>query len=149
MRREKPGLNVSTNHINRMKRYQEYFEHEKSFAVTPHSRSLPKKKPQPLPKQSNKKVVKKRRDSVNLKKNRKQEGSPFNRHRYSRHDHSINREYDSPSKENEELDFILADRPKAKKASGLAEATIDKVYEQLTKNHLNESIEILEEALRV
>ena len=130
--RDKGALNISTNHINRMKRYQEYFDHEKTFAMTPHSRSLPKKKPQHQVKPSHKKPVKKRRDSVNnvnIKKSKKHEGSPFNRnHRVSRHDHSINREYDSPSKENDDLDFILAERPKVKKASGLAEATIDKVY---------------------
>ena len=76
--------------------------------MTPHSRSLPKKKPHPNIKQSNKKPPKKRRDSVNIKKVKKPENSPYNRHKASRHDHSINREYDSPSKENDDLDFILA-----------------------------------------
>ena len=118
MRREKAALNVSTNHINRMKRYQEYFDHDKTFVMTPHTRSLPKKKSH-VTKVSNKKVVKKRRDSVNLKKTKKHEGSPFNRHRGSRHDHSINRDYDSPSKENDDLDFILAERPKIKKHNSL------------------------------
>ena len=120
MRRERAVLNGSSNHINRIKKFQEYFEHDKSFAVTPHSRSLPKKKSQPQIKPSNKKVVKKtRRDSVNMKKTKKYEASPFNRHK-GHHDHSINREYDSPSKENDDLDFILAQRPKVKKANGIA-----------------------------
>lgn len=89
MRRDKPNLNVSTSHINRLKRYHDYFAHEKTFTMTPNSRSLPKKKPQP--KHSSKKPLKNRRDSINIKKSKKNEGSPFNRHKVSRHDHSINR----------------------------------------------------------
>ena len=71
MRRDKGALNISTNHINRMKRYQEYFDHDKTYAITPHSRSLPKKKSHHQPKPSNKKTNKKRRDSVNIKKTKK------------------------------------------------------------------------------
>lgn len=71
MRSVKAALNVSKTHFSRMKRYQEYFDHEKTFAMTPNSRSLPKKKPLNQAKLSNKKVTKKFRESVNVKKNRK------------------------------------------------------------------------------
>jgi hypothetical protein len=44
MVKDKYALNSSSNHINRMKRYQDFFDAEKTYFMTPHSRSLPKKK---------------------------------------------------------------------------------------------------------
>jgi hypothetical protein len=44
MPKDKNGLNTSSNHINRIKRYQDFFDAEKTYFMTPHSRSLPKKK---------------------------------------------------------------------------------------------------------
>jgi hypothetical protein len=41
----------------------------------------------------------------------------------------------------------LAERPKNKKTGSGIELTIDKVYDELTKNNLNEAIDILKDAL--
>ena len=43
----------------------------------------------------------------------------------------------------------MAEKPKNKKNGSLAELTIDKVYEKLKKNKLEDSINILQEALNV
>jgi hypothetical protein len=44
MSKYKKGITSSSNHINRLKRYQEYFDAEKTYYMTPNSRSLPRKK---------------------------------------------------------------------------------------------------------
>lgn len=44
MPKEKNHPNASSNHIHRIKKYQDYFDAEKTYFMTPHSRSLPKKK---------------------------------------------------------------------------------------------------------
>ena len=42
---KKGKLIGSINQVNRKKRYEDYFDAEKTYLMTPHSRSLPKKKP--------------------------------------------------------------------------------------------------------
>ena len=42
---KKGKLLGSMNQIHRKKRYEDYFDPEKTYLMTPHSRSLPKKKP--------------------------------------------------------------------------------------------------------
>lgn len=151
----------SANHIHRIKKYQEFFDAEKTYFMTPHSRSLPKRKAffKESTKLSNKKPSKSKREPVTIKKSTKKkekENSPQNinnnhrqsKQKASRYEHSVNKEYDSPSRENEELDFILAERPKNKKTGSSIETSIDKVYEELARNNLAAAIEILEGALK-
>ena len=142
---KKGKLLGSMNQIHRKKRYEDYFDPEKTYLMTPHSRSLPKKKPYTgLKKTTKRKSLNKRKNSIPHKKDHKNNKSPQSKHRLSRYDYSIHREYDSPSRDNEELDLILANKPKNKKNGSLAEVTINKVYEKLTKNKLEDSINILQ-----
>lgn len=118
--------------------------------MTPHSRSFPKKKSffQSTKRKNKKKKSKsKRKDVPRMHNSNNRERSSASKHKISKYDRSVNRDYDSPSKDHEELDLILGERPKNKKSSNLAEIVIDKVYERLSKNKLLESISILQEAL--
>lgn len=45
MPKQKGVNNISSNHLTRIKKYQDYFDQEKTYYMTPHARSLPKKKP--------------------------------------------------------------------------------------------------------
>lgn len=68
MPKEKNLANGSLNHLNRIKRYNDYFDAEKTYFMTPHSRSLPKRKvvikDKSSIKQSSKKPANKRRESI-------------------------------------------------------------------------------------
>lgn len=95
MSRNRNALNQSSNHINRIKRYQDFFDAEKTYFMTPHSRSLPKKKAffKDSTKLSSKKPAKPKRESVHIKKSKKKENSPPSKQKASRsrYDHSINK----------------------------------------------------------
>lgn len=65
---KKGKLLNSVNQINRKKRYEDYFDPEKTYLMTPHSRSLPKKKPFFGNKKEKKKSATKRRNSIIMKK---------------------------------------------------------------------------------
>jgi len=73
MPKDKNLANGSLNHLNRIKRYNDYFDAEKTYFMTPHSRSLPKKKiffkNRSSIRQSSKKPGNRRRESIhNVKK---------------------------------------------------------------------------------
>ena len=66
---KKGKLIGSINHIYRKRRYEDYFDPEKTYLMTPHSRSLPKKKPFYInKKQDRKKSYNKTRKSITFKK---------------------------------------------------------------------------------
>lgn len=147
------GLNTNSSQLHQPRRLQQYFNADKTTFTTPHSRSLPKKKTlfkaKELGKVSGKKSAEKRRESLQtVKKSKKKERSPLSKHKASRYEHSIGKDYDSPCKDNEDLDLILSKRPTRSKGSSYIEGIIDKVYQNLTKNNFNQAIEELQAALR-
>jgi hypothetical protein len=61
----------------------------------------------------------------------------------------MGREYDSPSKEHEEIDFIFKGAQKKMKGNSIVESAIHSVNEHLKNNRLADAIGVLKEALRV
>lgn len=95
------GLNTGLSQNNMPQRLQDYFNSDKSNYLTPHSRSLPKKKTLFKNKQSkklsSKKSAENKRKSQNtIKKIKKSSTPPQSKYKASRYEHSIGKEYDSP-----------------------------------------------------
>lgn len=100
----------STNQMARRKKYEDYFDPNKTYMMTPHSRSIPKKKSlfqSTNRKNQQKKGTQKHQHPPQMRKSNNRERSPMSKHKMSKHDQSANRDYDSPSRDNEELDLIL------------------------------------------
>lgn len=61
----------------------------------------------------------------------------------------MGRDYDSPSKDHEEIDDEIFKRQKKTKGSTVVESAIHSVNEHLKGNRLGEAISVLKEALRI
>ena len=67
-------------------------------------------------------------------------------HKPLKFEESINREYDSPSREHEEIDYIVKGVQKKARGNSFIESNIEKVNDHL-KNRLIDAINTLKEAL--
>lgn len=126
----------SSNMLGKKRRnLQEYFDIAHNQVVTPNQRSLPKYKnifAQPKRDKSVKKdrMAAKRHSQGRMDRVRpKESASPPHRpnrsnQKYTRFEQSINREYDSPSKDHEEIDFIVKGVQKKSKGNTFIETTI-------------------------
>lgn len=148
--------------LTRKKRnFQGYFDLNDGTILTPNQRSLAKDKKlfyNRSKKKSNKKAennISKRLSNPKIDpKKQKETFSPIQKpiqksnQKASRFEHSINKEYDSPSKEHEEIDFIFQARKKMKGNSAI-QSTIEKVEDFLKMNRLDEAIDLLLEAKKL
>lgn len=104
MPKTKFGLLTGLSQNNMPRRLQDYFNSDKSNYLPHHSRSLPKKKTLFKNKQSKKlsskkSAEKKRKYQNTIKKSKKNNSPPQSKHKASRYEHSIGKDYDSPSKD--------------------------------------------------
>ncbi len=145
----------STHVIRPKRRLQDYFDPSHGF-VTPNQRSLPKYRnlfDKPRGK-SQKKDHPKRLSQGRLPVRKEKENQSPARggrsgQKISRYEQSMGREYDSPSKEHEEIDFIFKGAQKKMKGNSIVESAIHSVNEHLKNNRLADAIGVLKEALRV
>jgi hypothetical protein len=125
----------SSNVIGKKRRHlQEYFDIGSNNIVTPNQRSLPKYKNmfhQPRNRSAKKdQVGLKRLSQGKVERHKQKENfSPPHKvnksnHKQMRFEHSINREYDSPSKDQEEIDFIVKGVQKKGKGNSFIDLTI-------------------------
>lgn len=131
------GVSSSNMMPKRRKHFQDYLDITHNI-VTPNQRSLPKYKnifPPSKREKSAKKdhITVKRHSQGKLDRKKEKENNspphPANRstQKYNRLEGSINREYDSPSKDNEEIDFIVRGVNKKGKGNSFIESTIERV----------------------
>lgn len=131
---------TSTHLLSRKRRLLEHFD-KPAHIATPNNRSLPKYKPShphPPPKKKTK-----RPSQPHLP----QRQSQHHPHAHHEHERSVNREYDSPSKEHEDIDFLIKGAQKKVKGSSVVEQVIAEVNEHLKANRLREAIAALGEGL--
>ncbi len=150
---------VSSSHMlaKKKRHFQDYFDIANNNIVTPNQRSLPKYRNhfhQPRNKSAKKDPNTQKRLSQGKPDRHKQKENFSPPHKPNRSnqkimrfDQSINREYDSPSKDHEEIDFIVKGVQKKVKGNSHVESIIEKVNDNLKANKLNEAINVLKEAL--
>ena len=140
----KMKVNNSSHMLGKPKRrLQEYFDPSHNNIVVPNQRSLPKYKhlfDKPRGKSSKKDHPKRTSQGKNGIRRQKDNFSPTKLGRsgqkLSKYEQSIGREYDSPSKDHEEIDIIFKGAQKKMKGDTFIENTIQKVNDNLKANRL-------------
>lgn len=150
------GNNSSQQVVRAKRRLQDYFDPSHGI-VTPNQRSLPKYRnlfDKPRGKSKKEKEVK-RLSQGRMGRIQKENHSPGKAvigrsgQKMSRYEQSMGREYDSPSKEHEEIDFIFKGAQKKMRGNSVVENAIHSVNEHLKGNRLSEAIAVLNDALRI
>lgn len=151
----KMKVNNSSHMIRPKRRLQDYFDPSHGF-VTPNQRSLPKYRnlfDKPRGKSVKKEAPKRLSQGKVPVRREKENQSPAKAGRsgqkISRYEQSMGRDYDSPSKEHEEIDFIFKGAQKKMRGNSVVESAIQSVNEHLKANRLADAIGVLKEALRV
>ena len=138
---------ASSSHAltKKRKNLQDYFDLNHNNIVTPNQRSLPKYKNVFHPPKHHKSAKKdhlaqRKMSQGRIDRKQKENHSPphhHNHHRYGHLEQSLHRDYDSPSKDQEDIGFIVKGVQKKVKGNTFIENTIEQVNQQLRANQLS------------